>query len=298
MAAACLTDPVAALQRLSRDYIEQTYPSEPGGTPSPRVVSKVFAQGLDAHFGGREHEALSHPRYRLHVFTSHGRHVLAREGRGRTALGYLAAFATNACSRRALGFWLDRVVFSDPRDPLPLPLDDFRSHAARLTPENFQASVLASCSIPFWLRAVQDIPGGPRGAYWDGGITDYHLHLRYDALGGERGKEGVDGQTGTGLALYPHFQRAVVPGWLDKPLRSRHLATPALSRLVLLAPSREWVAGLPRGKLPDRSDFKAFASDLPGRMAIWRRAVAESQRLADEFAEMLAQGAERHVEPL
>jgi hypothetical protein len=81
-------------------------------------------------------------------------------------------------------------------------------------------------------------------------------------------------------------------------LRSRHRATPALNRLVLLAPSRAWVASLPRGKLPDRSDFKTYASDLPGRMTTWRRAVAESQRLANDFAEMLAQGAERHVEPL
>ena len=39
--------------------------------------------------------------------------------------------------------------------------------------------MLASCSIPFWLDAVHDIPGAPRGAYWDGGITDYHLHLDY-----------------------------------------------------------------------------------------------------------------------
>ena len=30
-----------------------------------------------------------------------------------------------------------------------------------------------------WLDAVDDIPGTPRGAYWDGGITDYHLHLDY-----------------------------------------------------------------------------------------------------------------------
>jgi hypothetical protein len=29
------------------------------------------------------------------------------------------------------------------------------------------------------LQAVHDIPGAPPGAYWDGGITDYHLHLDY-----------------------------------------------------------------------------------------------------------------------
>ena len=49
-----------------------------------------------------------------------------------------------------------------------------RSKDKRLWPR-----ILASCSIPFWLDAVHDIPGAPRGAYWDGGITDYHLHLPY-----------------------------------------------------------------------------------------------------------------------
>ena len=68
---------------------------------------------------------------------------------------------------------------------------------------NLQPSILASCSIPFWLDAVHDIPGAPRGAYWDGGITDYHLHLKYDC------------GSGPNLVLYPHFQKSVVPGWLD-----------------------------------------------------------------------------------
>ena len=78
--------------------------------------------------------------------------------------------------------------------------------------------MLASCSIPFWLDAVHDIPGAPRGAYWDGGITDYHLHLDY-------------AQMGEGLVLYPHFQPTVVPGWLDKGLKHRHGATARLSNV-------------------------------------------------------------------
>jgi hypothetical protein len=164
------------------------------------------------------------------------------------------------------------VVFSDPRDALPLPLDDFRTHQARLDAANLSSAILASCSIPFWLKAVHDIPGGPPGAYWDGGITDYHLHWSYAGM-----REG--------LVLYPHFQSTVVPGWLDKTWRARHRATAALDNLVLLCPSPEWVATLPGGKIPDRSDFKTYADDEPARQRLWRNAVAESQRLADEFAE-------------
>ena len=48
--------------------------------------------------------------------------------------------------------------------------------------------------------------------------------------------EGQNDPNSAGLVLYPHFQQAVVPGWLDKHLRWRHRATPALDTMVLLSP--------------------------------------------------------------
>jgi hypothetical protein len=48
------------------------------------------------------------------------------------------------------------------------------------------------------------------------------------------------------------------------------------------------VRSLPGGKLPDRADFKTYGDDFEGRVRTWRRAVAESQRLADEFAALVA----------
>ena len=196
-------------------------------------------------------------------------------GRWRTPVGYLGAFVANAAHRRALGFWLERVVFSDPREPLPFPLDDYRSQQVALRADNLGRAVLASCSIPFWLDAVDGIDGAPAGTYWDGGLTDYHLHLNYAAMG-------------SGLVLYPHFQTAVVPGWLDKPWRRRHRASRCLDNVVVLSPRAEWVRSLPGAKLPDRNDFKAWGDDVEGRMRVWRRALAESRRLADEFAEIVA----------
>ena len=85
-----------------------------------------------------------------------------------------------------------------------------------------------------WLDAVHDIPGTPRRAYWDGGITDYHLHL--DCA-----------QMQQGLVLHPHFKAKVVPGWLDK--------------------------SLPNAKLPERSDFKAYGDDFTRRERAWTRAI-------------------------
>ena len=276
MACACLNDPDAALAQLADDYIHQHYEHAPGKAPRPAHVSAVFGATLARRFGGREAEALTHPRYRLHVFTSRGRGLLRRAGRLRTPLGYLGAFATNLVHRRALGGWLERVIFSDPREPLPFGLSDYRTRQVALSAANLAPSILASCSIPLWLDAVHDLPGAPRAAYWDGGITDYHLHLPYS-------------QMQHGLVLYPHFQPRLVPGWLDKALKRRHRASPWLDNVVLLAPSPQWIATLPRAKLPDRADFKDHVDDDATRIAAWSRALAQSRQLADEFAALVTQ---------
>jgi hypothetical protein len=47
------------------------------------------------------------------------------------------------------------------------------------------------------------------------------------------------------------------------------------------------VATLPNGKLPDRTDFTRYGRDTAARVQVWKRAVAESERLRDEFAELL-----------
>ena len=276
MACVMQPDPVAAFADLAQGYIHQQFNVPDGVWPSPAEVSRVFADLLAQQFGGRESTLLDHARYRLHVFTSRGRGpLLRREGRLRTPLGYAAAFTSNLAHRQALGRWLQRVVFSDPRDALPLPLHDFHSRTVALTAANLAPAMQASGSIPFVLQAVHDIPGGPLGAYWDGGITDYHLHLDYAAMD-------------HGLVLYPHFQRQLVPGWLDKGIRRRHGASAKLDNVVVLAPRAEWIATLPHGKLPDRQDFKTWRHDRPGRIAAWTAAVAAARQLADEAADWLA----------
>ena len=284
MACACLPEADVALAQLADDYIAQRYEHEPRKAPKPDHVSAVFAAKLAERFGHRTHDVLSHPRYRLHVFTSRGVRALARDGRVRTPLGYFGAFASNAVSRRAMGAFLERVIFSDARDRLPLPTHDYRTRHVALNAENLARSILASCSIPFWLEAVNGIAGAPPGPYWDGGITDYHLHLEYAALH-------------HGLVLYPHFQKTLVPGWLDKALRHRHRASARLANVVVLAPSPEWVATLPNAKLPDRGDFKAYIDDERGRMDAWRVAVRESVRLAEEF-EVLTRASSIEALPL
>jgi hypothetical protein len=294
MASACLNKPVAAFERLEHDYIHQHYEPMPGKKRvSAEQVSEAFGHSLQAFYGGRIEEVLSHPRYRLHIVTSRGRHVLHREHPVLTPFGYAGAYLSNAISRRALGGWLERVVFSGPNNgsPSDLPFDagDFRTRQVALNEGNFMPALQASCSIPFALKAVHDIPGAPNGAYWDGGITDYHLHLNWTAP--TQGPERA-------IVLYPHFQKNVVPGWLDKALKWRHGATAFLDNTIVLAPNPEWVKTLPNGKLPDRKDFMTYDRDLAGRVKVWNAAASAAQQLADEFAQWLSDADLGRLQPL
>ena len=271
MATACLDNAVQSFERLEHDYIHQDYKVPEGQKrPSASQVSDEFSHTLQAFYGGHVREVLNNPRYRLHVVTSHGKHILNQEHPWLTPLGYAGAYVCNAVQRKAMGAWLERVVFSS-RGELPFDAADFATQHMVLNERNFMAALQASCSIPFVLQAVHDIPDAPKGAYWDGGITDYHLHLNYK-----------------GLVLYPHFQQAVVPGWLDKALTWRHKSTPFLDNTIVLAPNPEWVKTLPNGKLPDRSDFVSYASDFEGRVKVWTEAVSASEQLAQEFSDWSA----------
>ncbi len=285
LANACLHDSVKAFQDFEHGYVHQHF-EVPAGQKrlTAKQVSAQFGEGLRQFYGGRSGEVLMNPRYSLHVITARGRHILGREGAARTPFGYLGAFITNSVRRKSLGAWLERVVFSTPGAALPFATQDFRSRQVELTEANFEAALQASCSIPFMLEAVHDIPGAPPGAYWDGGITDYHLHLAYN--------------NDEGVVLYPHFQKAVVPGWLDKGLKWRHQSTSYLDRMVVLAPNPEWVRTLPNGKLPDRNDFARYGNDGPARAKVWAQAAAQAQQLADEFAQWLESGDARDVLPL
>ena len=52
----------------------------------------------------------------------------------------------------------------------------------------------------------------------------------------------------------------------------------------MLVPSAEFVAKLPYGKIPDRTDFETM--DVPTRIAYWTRVLVETDRLGEEFLSM------------
>lgn len=269
MAAAAHENPVAALAGLERGYIEnQNY----GHKPGPGVVVALMRANVHAGFGRwRPRDNLT-----LRVLTARATGVLAGND-SRAAFGRAAL--ANARGRSYLAQHLQRVVFSHgPRAKASDALfsaDAFGLTHVPLTTHNALEALLASGSIPIVSQAVRDIPGAPAGAYWDGGLIDYHLFYPYERL--DR------------LTLYPHFSASVTPGWLDKFLPWRKQGVRGrggdwLASMILIAPSPELVARLPNAKLPDRNDFYRYGVDHAARIAAWKRAVAECARFADAAA--------------
>jgi hypothetical protein len=274
MAAATQHDPVAAFDRLRERYIQQRYDAK----PTPREVSDVGRALTAAIIGGHAPEMLHHPHHRLHILAVRGRGALAQpRTRGAEARGYARATLANLRTRKALAHFLDRTVFHNGLGLAPWltnSFDDFATHAVQMDEGNWREAMLASGSIPLILEPVINPQGAPTGAYWDGGIIDYHIHLPYPKAGG--------------IVLYPHFVDYVVPGWLDKALPWRRLGQKRhgdawLDNVVLVSPSAAFVATLPNRKLPDRSDFKKFGIDHDARIVTWNRGVAEAQVLRDAF---------------
>lgn len=182
----------------------------------------------------------------------------------------------NLLGRPRLARHFERVILHDSRLAPPLaPLNDFPSRCLPLDGANLRHALLASGSIPMVMEGVRDIPGVGPGTYRDGGLLDYHLDLPYQ---------------GDGVVLYPHFTDKVIPGWFDKGLPWRRGDAERLQDVLLLAPSRDYLATLPHGKLPDRKDFTRYLGDDDGRERYWRKAMAESQRLGDEFLELADSG--------
>ena len=273
---ACLAqrDPVAALARGHHAYIhEQRYPRR----PSPPEVTEILGRALDVLLGptGVE-EILAHPWARLHIITAEGRGLARSQRRVALMLSLAAAAAGNVLSRRTLALQMRRCIFHACGSETPFrDLSDLPTTHLPLTRENLRAALLASGSIPLLLEGVRiPGPGGGESLHWDGGVLDYHLDIAF----GE----------GAGLVLYPHFYSHVVPGWFDKGLKWRRAGAANFRRVLLVAPSDEFVASLPGAKIPDRRDF--FGIPESERMRRWEAVVRESQRLGDELRELVATG--------
>jgi hypothetical protein len=261
MAAACQRDPAAAFARLGDLYANQRYSS---AKPSPQDIDDVCQQLMHDFVGGHEDDILSHPHHRLHLLAVRGKRRLAAPVHRNAELrGFAGVALHNLASRRRLGHWVDRLVIDDSRADagwLRERFGGFTTHFSKLTRANLAPALLASGTLPLLMKPVSAIAEAPPGSYWDGIIIDYHLALPYAR---------VAGQGNGDIVLYPHFSEHIVPGWLDN--------------VLIVAPSPQFLRTLPRGKLPDRNDFKHYGLDHDVRTRNWQQAIGEGQRLRDDF---------------
>lgn len=280
-ASACLPDAADSIRRLGQLYNEQSFAK--GVTMAQ--VSQSCVHMLNSLLVGQDALVLDNPHYRLNIMIakSHGR--LAHDHRGSLGLGLSSVIADNLLGRSRLSRHFERLIMHDQRLAPPLhALTDFPSRYVHLHTSNLRQALLASGSIPMIMEGVLDIPGAGPGTFRDGGLLDYHLDLPY---------------SGNDIVLYPHFIDRIIPGWFDKTLPWRKGDLGRLQDVLLLAPSKEYLARLPYGKLPDRSDFKRFMGDDPARQSYWRKAMEESQRMGDEFLELAdGNGLAQRLQPL
>ena len=282
-AAAARRDPLEGLQLFEEAYINQRYETRPSLEDIGRETERIHQHFLP---DSALDEVLNHPVFRLNILTVRCKGPVTSERKAIQGLGFLAAIALNAVKREWLSVFFERVLLHDPRDKPPFfDMDQFPMHRVALEPRNLKPALAASGAIPMLMPGVRDIPGAPTGMYRDAGILDYHLDIPF--------------LKDDGLVLYPHFIPRIIPGWLDKNLSRRRPDPDHLSRVVLLAPSPEFVENLPHAKIPDRDDFWLFKESDDQRIKYWNTVREEGRRLADEFMEAVESGRIRDlVRPL
>jgi len=264
-------DPVAACARFEDAYL--AYEVDPPA--SPARLTRDCRDLLDIILAGdARRQILRHPFKRLSILAVRGRGPLGHAHPLSLGTGLAAAALANLASRRSLPLFFERTLVKDSRDPPPFDIrNGFPTQSVALTEQNLVPALLATAAVPFLFEPVSELQGGRPGLYLDGGIMDYHLDIGFRP---------------PGLVLYPHFSDRVVPGWFDKGLRWRRPDPRNLSRTLLLCPSADFVARLPHGKIPDRSDFRRMPN--AERLVYWKRVVSETQRMADCFDEAVETG--------
>lgn len=262
---ACLAqrDPLAALDRLEEAYLAQVYET----TPSPEEVTTQSLAILSTMLGetGIE-EILSHPLLATHIVTVRSQATTQAASGPLLALGLGAAAIANAVNRSFLGAFFERVIFHSSATP-SLGFGELPTSNVQLNPANLRDALGASGSIPLVMAPIPDPDGAPPGLYRDGGVLDYHFDFQFARP--------------RGLTLYPHFFDRITPGWFDKGLAWRRPDATALRDTVLIAPSPAFIADLPGGAVPDRSDFQTMPT--AERLEKWRLALKATEALADEL---------------
>jgi len=240
---------------------------------SPEILTKASYRFLNDLYGDNEASRIVGNKNRnLNIVTVRSKGLHAGSSKWKEGAGILASAGANAIDRAHLAKFFDRVVFySGDGVACPSAWPDFERTDIKLQSNALADVLMATGSIPFVAAPITDIAGAPAGVYRDGGVIDYHFDVPWN----------LD----EGIVLYPHFYNHIIPGWFDKRRTARRARGATWDQTLMLAPSEEFVARLPGGKIPERKNFVEMTDK--DRLAYWTIVINESERLADEFSECL-----------
>ncbi len=262
-------DPVAAIERLAKNYSNTRYTQDPNvdeiSDKADDLLEKVLGEN------GAQQIA-ENPIIQSHFVVARAKGLTASENQKWQMAGLICAASLNTISKKLLHSFFQRFVFFNQKgcNEFDQPYFDYQHKSTRYLPlskENLHQVLMASGAIPMVLRGISKIHGSDPGVYRDGGIIDYHMDINF-------GKKG--------LILYPHFFPTIKPGWFDKGLKYRRANPDNFDRVVLITPSANHVAQLPYGKISDRNDFANFDSET--RISYWQTVLAKSEKLAEDFS--------------
>lgn len=261
MACFAQQDPVAAIERLAKNYSETVYSNK----ARPEEITRKARELLDTMFGeSGASEIINNPTFKAHFLVAKCRGLVASENKLLLGVGLLISLLRNGAKRSLIKSQYQRVVFQHQASQLQLhDPDNISTTRLAFTEGNIKDALLASGAIPMVMQGIKDIGDCEVGMYRDGGIIDYHFDIALE-----------------GLTLYPHFSSTLKAGWFDKNL-SRKVRAAHYDKTVLVCPSQAFIDALPFGKIPDRNDFVKLAP--AERLQYWQQVFLASEQLATSF---------------
>jgi len=255
-----LPDPVAALNRLAKVYINQRYSVEPSWAEVSAGCHKIVADTL-----ADQHQAILNPTKRkLHIGVTGASFNIANMSEKQLKRKFLNVAIRQILRRKSTNPHLQRITYSNTKSIIKP--DGIMAIHHPLNAQNLLPALQASGAIPLIMNPVRINDTD----CWDGGIVDYHLDLKYKT---------------DGVVFQPHFFSYIKPGWFDKYNSFRH--SKHHQNTLLLYPSNEFVQTLPNQKLTETKDFYTYATDPDLRIKTWRKAQDLGKHLAHDFERLL-----------
>ena len=262
MACYAQQDPLSAFKSFESIYMNQRYESL-----NPEEITLFVNKVLDQLFDDEKSQFIvNNEKRRLHVVAVRNRRLMNGRSNISQAIGLLTAATGNLLSSKVVEALYPRVLISQGSSHGPY-YD--RPEVIELGVHNLREALVASGAIPMALEPIK-VAGGKERWHWDGGIVDYHFKGPFN--------------TDNGLVFYPHFSPKVVPGWFDKSIPWRRAKAKDYSNVVMVAPSNEFIAKLPYGKIPDRKDFVKM--DDEQRETYWQQVLTATDALVEDFHEL------------